>query len=66
MRRLKPTTRSWLIFAGVIVLIFSLSLLQFRFRMLMGRAGIYVAILGLLLILLGKLKPKKKRDTEEQ
>ena len=55
-----------MIFAGVIVLIFSLGLLQFRFRMLMGRAGIYVAILGLLLILLGKLRPKKKRDTKEQ
>jgi len=65
MRRLKPTTRSWLIFAGIIVLIFSLSLLKFRFRMLMGKAGIFVAIIGLLLILLGKLKPKK-RDAEKQ
>ena len=65
MRRLKPTTRSWLIFAGIIVLIFSLSLLKFRFRMLMGKAGIFVAVLGLLLILLGKLKPKK-RDAKKQ
>lgn len=65
MRRLKPTTRSWLIFAGIIVLILSLSLLKFRFRMLMGKAGIFVAIIGLLLIFLGKLKPKK-RDAKKQ
>ncbi len=65
MRRLKPTTRSWLIFAGIIVLILSLGLLKFRFRMLMGKAGIFVAVIGLLLILLGKLKPKK-RDAKKQ
>ncbi len=65
MRRLRPTTRSWLIFAGIIVLILSLSLLKFRFRMLMGKAGFFVAMIGVLPILLGKLKPKK-RDAEKQ
>ncbi len=65
MRHLKRTTRSWLIFAGIIVLVLSLSLLKFRARMLMGKAGVFVALLGLVLILLGKHKPKK-RDAENQ
>ena len=65
MRRLKPTTRSWLIFAGIVVLVLALPMLKFRALMVLGKAGVFVALLGLVLILLGKYKPKK-RDAENQ
>ena len=65
MRHLKQTTRSWLIFAGIVILVLSLSPLKFRARMLMGKAGVFVALLGLVLILLGKHRPKK-RDAENR
>ena len=65
MRRLKPTTRSWLIFAGIIVLVLALPMLKFRALMVMGKAGGFVALLGLALILLGKYK-RKEGDAEKQ
>ena len=65
MRHLKPTTRSWLIFAGLVVLALALPMLKIRAWMVMGKLGVFVALLGLVLILLGKYKPKKQ-DTEKE
>ena len=65
MRRLKSTTRSWLIFAGLVVLALALPMLKIRAWMLMGKLAVFVALLGVALILLGKYKPKK-RDAENR
>ena len=57
--------RPWLVFAGIVILILSLSLLRIRFLMAMGRLGIPVALTGVLLILLGR-RSWKKGDVENR
>ncbi len=63
--KFKSTTRGWLIFAGIIVLVLALPMLKIRALMVMGKAGGFVALLGLALVLLGKYK-RKERDTKKQ
>jgi hypothetical protein len=56
-----PKTRGWLIFAGIIAAWLSMGLLRFRMKVLFSKAGMPLLLIGVLIIVLTLMKPKKKQ-----
>jgi hypothetical protein len=59
IRRASPRLRGWLIFAGIIVVFFALSLLKFRMRVLFSKAGLPLLLIGVAIVVLTLMKRKR-------
>lgn len=58
-RRARAKFRGWLIFAGILGIFFSMSLLKFRMRVLFSKAGIPLLLMGLAILVLTLLKRRE-------
>ena len=50
--------RGWLIFAGILVIFFSMSLLKFQMRVLFSKAGLPLLLIGVAIVVLTLMKRK--------
>ena len=58
-RRARSRFRGWLIFAGILVVFFSLSLLKFHMRVLFSKAGLPLLLIGVGIVVLTLMKRKQ-------
>jgi len=58
-RRANSRLRGWLIFAGILVAFFSMSLLKFHTRVLFSKAGLPLLLIGVGIVVLTLMKRRQ-------
>jgi len=66
MSRPRSKARTWLIFAGIVLLVLGASMLSKMLLVMAARAAMPMLILGGALLLLAWLAPRKRKDKTEQ
>ncbi len=59
VRRSSSKFRGWLIFAGILAVFFSLSLMKFHMRVLFSKAGLPLLLIGVAIVVLTLMKRKR-------